>query len=104
MNGVNLKIGAGVESLQFLMVNSSTNNATLTEMMGNSSSGCLVYLNSSFLNVPCFEINTIYGCIDDKNSSYIPFMAFSYYFSQCPMITTTSNLEKYLNTHIIILS
>ena len=88
MNGVNLKIGAGVESLQFLMVNSSTNHAAFTEMMGNSSSGCLFYLNSSFLNVPCFEINTIYGCVDDKSLSYIPFMAFSYYFSQCPMIIT----------------
>ena len=98
VNGVNLKIGTGVESLQFLLTSSSSNNASLTEMMGNSSSGCLVYLNSSFLNVPCFEINTLYGCVDDKNSSYFPYIAFSYYFSHCTSATETTSKTTTLTT------
>jgi hypothetical protein len=86
MIGVNLKVGIGVESIQFHF-----NNSISTEMMGESPDDYLFHLNSSFLNSPCFQIHTISGCTDDKNLQYYPFMAFSYYFSLCSRI-----IRKYL--------
>ena len=90
MTGVNLKVGIGVESIQFHF-----NNSILTEMMGNSSDDYLLHLNSSFFNSQCLQIHTISGCVDDRNLEYFPFMAFSYYFSLCSRIT-----RKYLLNYI----
>ena len=83
IKGVNLKVGEGVESLQFQLLNSSSNAQILTEMIGDSPNGCLFQLNSNFLNVLCIQINTIYGCVDDKNSSYFPYIAFDHHNNFC---------------------
>jgi hypothetical protein len=88
--GVDLKVGIGVESIQFHF-----NNSISTEMMGESPDDYLLHLNSSFLNLSCLQIHTISGCIDDKNLQYYPFMAFSYYFSLCSRI-----MRKYLKFYL----
>ena len=91
IKGVNLKMGTGVESIQFLLKNSLNESTTLTREIGRSPYGCLAYLNSSFLNSPCLEIDTIYGCVDNNSLPYFPFMAFSYLFSlSTPKTTTTA--------------
>ena len=79
VDGVNVYIGKGIEGLQFQFDNSAS-----TPIFGKTS-GCLYYLNSTFMKIQYFMINLIQVCVDNANSSYFPYIAFSYSFSKCPL-------------------
>ena len=90
--GVNVYIGQGVEGLQFQF-----DDSTSTQIFGRSS-GCLYYLNSTFMKIQYFLINSIHGCIDNVNSSYFPYIAFSYSFSKCPSILSSTTTNSIIST------
>ena len=88
LTGLNVYTNPGVHGIQFILSNSVS-----TQTIGDSSGRCFDYLNSTFLKSQYLEIKMIYGCIDNNNSQYFPYLALSYSFSQCPLrttITTTS--------------
>ena len=89
--GANIFIGEGIEGLQFQLYNFNTNNVTLSEMMGQSI-GCFSYFNSSSMKINYLKVDSIHGCVDDKNSNYFPFLSFSNSFSQCPFRQTSTIL------------
>ena len=64
--GANIFIGEGIEGLQFQLFNWSSNNAELSEMMGQST-GCFSYFNSSSLNIKYLQIKSFHGCVDNQN-------------------------------------
>jgi len=85
LTGLNIYTWPGVHGIQFQQSNSGP-----SQMIGDSSGRCFNYLNSTFLKSQYLEIKIIYGCIDNNNSQYFPYLAFSYSFSQCPLRTTST--------------
>jgi hypothetical protein len=85
LTGLNIYTRPGVHGIQFQQSNSGPG-----QMIGDTSGRCFNYLNSTFLKSYYLEIKIIYGCIDNNNSQYFPYLAFSYSFSQCPLRTTST--------------
>ena len=83
--GVDVWIGSAINGLQFKLKDNIN-----TSLMG-SSDGCKSFLNSTYMNSKYFKIDSISGCIDDKNSSDFPSIGFHFSFSQCPFNISTSS-------------
>jgi hypothetical protein len=77
-----MQISKGIESLRFQLKNSSSNEIKSTPLI-NQSNACSTYLNSTLVNTNCLTINSIHGCVDGKNSTFFPYLAFSYEFLKC---------------------
>jgi hypothetical protein len=85
--GVDVWIGSdGINGLQFQVYDSFMNR---TSLMG-STSGCFYFLNSTFMKSKYFKINSISGCVDNKNSQVMPSLGFKFSFSQCPIFNRSS--------------
>jgi hypothetical protein len=82
ITGANIYIGNGIEGLQFQLFNSSSNEASLSPTIGQST-GCVSYFNSTSMNVKYLMIDSINGCIQQNNLTCFPYLFFSYSFSQC---------------------
>ena len=82
ISGVEMQISKGIESLIFQLKNLTSNEIKSTPQIGQSNS-CSTYLNSTLLNSKCLTINSIHGCVNNQNSTFFPYMAFSYEFSIC---------------------
>ncbi len=98
LTGSTVYIGEnGVEGLQFELYNSTSKNSNSTKIIGYSRS-CTSNFNSKFLRANSLVIDSISGCVDDKNLTYFPFIQFTHSFSQCTpderfgtTVTSTTN-------------
>lgn len=100
ITSVNVMTGKGIASLQFELYNYTSNNSSMTQQIGQSN-GCLSYLNSRFFNSKSLVIKSIQGCFDTNNSTYFPYMAFSYSFSQTTLGITASTVITETTTTIV---
>jgi hypothetical protein len=75
--GANIYAEDGINCIQFQLFDWNSNKVSLSEMMGQSS-GCFSYFNSSFMKIKYLKIDSIQGCIDNKESNYFPFLLFSF--------------------------
>ena len=80
----------GISGLKFQIYSQDIQRYHFTSLMG-SNTGCYSYLNSSFMKTNFFKINSISGCVDDKNSNEFPSINFQYSFSQCPLFLFSSS-------------
>ena len=85
MTGVEIYVGEGIEALKFQLYDSTIQQFNSTEIIGNSQKCFFFYLNSSFLKSQSLVIDSIQGCVDNKQLNYFPFLEFTYSFSQCPI-------------------
>jgi hypothetical protein len=89
--GCTIYVGEGIEGLEFQLHEWNTNEESFSTVMGQSGD-CFSYFNSSSLNIEYLKIDSIQGCIDNKESNYFPFLSFSYSFSQCPFKSSITSL------------
>ena len=81
----------GVGGLQFQVYDKITQKYNITSKFG-STNECHFYLNSTFMKSNYLKINSISGCIDDENTTDFPKIEFTYSFSQCPILNSSSSL------------
>jgi hypothetical protein len=89
--GCTIYVVEGIEGLEFQLYDWNKNEESFSAVMGQSGD-CFSYFNSSSLNIEYLKIDSIQGCIDNKESNYFPFLSFSYSFSQCPFKSSITSL------------
>jgi hypothetical protein len=114
MTGGHIYVGEGIEALKLQLYDSLTQNLNSTDIIGDSQKGCFSYFNSSFFKSQSLIIDSIKGCVDNKQLKYLPFLEFKYSFSQCPIqelypnnpatSTSTTTLSRSTNSTSITTS